>query len=313
MSSLGFRRWPLVCLLALLAPLAHAQDVELYDQPAFAGVRLTLSTNAPDLAAYGLGGRVASVVVKKGQWEFCTLPQFGGACIAVGPGRYAELPTALRGTLASLRNTAAVAAPTVVAAAPAAAVVTPAVPAPMVPAAAAAATSTDALVIYEHAAFAGRKLGISGATPRLGELNFNDLASSVEVFRGRWQFCVHADYAGECIVLGVGRHAQPGRFNDAISSIRPVYGKDDKPLPPAGGVVLFEHSDFKGVELLRTEATPNLVALSFNDKTSSVEVLAGRWELCLDADFKGRCISMTPGRYNLEKALNDRISSVRPQ
>ena len=310
MRSMRLRRWRLwfACLFAPLAPLAHAQDVELYDQPAFAGVRLTLSTNAPDLAAYGLGGRVASVVVKKGQWEFCTLPQFGGACIAVGPGRYAELPTALRGALASLRNTAAVAAPTVVAAAPAAAVVTP-----VVPAAAVAAASTDAMVLYEHAAFAGRKLGISAATPRLGELNFNDIASSVEVFRGRWQFCVHADYAGECIVLGVGRHAQAGRFNDAISSIRPVYGKDDKPLPPTGGVVLFEHSDFKGVELLLTAVTPNLVALNFNDKASSIEVLAGRWELCLDADFKGRCISMTPGRYNLEKALNDRISSVRPQ
>ena len=303
MGSMGLRRWPLLlaCLLAPLASMVHAQDVELYDQPAFAGVRLTLSANAPDLAAYGLGGRVASVVVKKGQWEFCTQPQFGGACIAVGPGRYAELPTALRGTLASLRNTAAVAAPAVVAVAPVA------------PAPAAAAAQGDALVLYEHSNFGGRKLGISSATPRLGELNFNDVASSVEVFRGRWQFCVHADYAGECIVLGVGRHAQAGRFNDAISSIRPVYGKDDKPLPPAGGLVLYEHSDFKGRELLRTEATPNLSALDFNDKTSSVEVLAGRWELCVDAEYKGRCIAMVPGRYNLEKALNDRITSVRPQ
>ena len=302
MQGLSFKSLRLMAAAAtlascLLAPQARAQDVELYDQPSFAGIRLTLNANTPDLAAYGLGGRVASVVVKRGQWEFCTQPQFGGACIAVGPGRYAELPPALRGTLASLRSTAATAAPT-----PTAPVVTPAT-----------AAQADALVLYEHAGFAGRKLGLSSAAPRLGDLNFNDMASSVEIFRGRWQFCVHADYAGECFVLGVGRHAQAGRFNDAISSLRPVDGRDDKPLPATGGLVLYEHSDFKGRELLRTEATPSLGNLDFNDKTSSVEVLAGRWELCTDADYRGRCITLTAGRHNLERALNDRISSLRPQ
>lgn len=75
-----------------LSTTALAQDVELYDQPDFRGVRLTLSAATPDLGAYGVGGRVASVVVKRGQWEFCTQPQFGGACISVGPGRYGQLP-----------------------------------------------------------------------------------------------------------------------------------------------------------------------------------------------------------------------------
>ena len=87
-----------------LSTTALAQDVELYDQPDFRGVRLTLSAATPDLGAYGVGGRVASVVVKRGQWECCTQPQFGGACISVGPGRYGQLPPALRGNLNSLRE-----------------------------------------------------------------------------------------------------------------------------------------------------------------------------------------------------------------
>jgi hypothetical protein len=277
---------------------AEAQDVELYDQPKFAGIRLALSANVADVAAYGLGGRIASVIVNKGQWEFCTQPQFGGACITVGPGRYAEMPPALRGTLASLRMAGTTTAVPVTPAAPVAPV------APAVP---------DAIALYEHQQSGGRRLGLAAAAANLGLLDFNDLASSVEVMRGRWQLCVHADFGGECQVFGPGRHALVGRFHDSVSSVRPVYGRDDKPLGTTGGLVLFEHSDFKGRELMIGAATPNLSTLDFNDRTSSIEVLAGRWELCTDSEYRGRCVELAPGRHNLERSLNDRISSARPK
>jgi hypothetical protein len=282
---------------------AMAQDIELYDQPRFGGVRLTLSSDTPDVADYGLGGRVGSVVVRQGSWEFCTRPQFAGACITVGPGRYAELPTALRGSLASLRNTAG----TSVGTAP----VVPSVP-PVPPAATPQAPA--ALVLYRDAGFSGGALEVREAQPSLSRLNFNDTASSLEVRRWRWQLCQHADHGGECRVFGPGRHVLAGRLHDGVSSLRPVFGANDQPLPASGGVMLWEHSDFRGRELLVTESTLNLGALAFNDRASALEVIGGRWELCTDADFRGRCFLLEPGQgpQVIPRELNDQLTSLRP-
>lgn len=296
---------PLLAALGLATvSAAMAQDIELYDQPRFGGVRLTLSSDTPDVADYGLGGRVASVVVRQGSWEFCTRPQYAGACITVGPGRYAELPPALRGSLASLRN----AAGTNVGTAPVAPPAPPAAPPAATPQAPAA------LVLYRNAGFSGSTLEVRDAQPSLSRLNFNDTASSLEVRRWRWQLCQHAEYGGECQVFGPGRHALSGRLHDGVSSLRPVFGANDQPLPAAGGVMLWEHSDFRGRELLITEITINLGALSFNDRASALEVVGGRWELCTDADFRGRCFLLEPGNgpQVIPRELNDQLTSLRP-
>ena len=187
---------------------AQAQDIELYDQPGFAGMRLALSDPAADLAGYGLGRRTASVVVKRGQWELCTQPNFGGNCIAVGPGRYAEVPQALRGNLISVRR--------IDAASP-----VPAPPGqppgsrqprehpqhPLYPPQPGAAPlppwvkpgAPDAVTLYQTPDFGGATLTLAGAVNRLSDevWNFNDTARSVLIQRGRWQLCEHADYEGE--------------------------------------------------------------------------------------------------------------------
>ena len=292
------RRWPRLAglLLSTLAAPVLAQDIELYDQPRFGGTRLTLSSDAADLAGYSFGGRIASVVVRNGVWEFCTQAQFRGACITVGPGRYAELPPALRGTLMSVRTAGLQWSG--VAALP--------VPQPY-------PTTTEPVVLHENADFTGQRLALSAASKRLSNQAFNDTAMAVEIWRGRWQFCEHSDFAGECIVLGPGRHVLTGRMQQSVSSVRPVAGHDSRPLHVFGGVVLYEHSDHQGREQMANEATPHLAQRDFNDKTSSVEVLGGRWELCTEADYGGRCIVLGVGRYNIERSLNDRISSVRPR
>jgi len=328
---------PLAGLLA--ASATSAQEVELYSQPAFNGMRLRLNADAADVAAYGMGNNIASVVVKAGQWEFCTAAQFRGACITVGPGRYAEMPPALRGTLASIRRADVAAAVGTQAARTVAAAPMPApmqgqlppplqsqqhaqqpaqaqapLQAPLQTAANAAPVPmpTDAVILYEHANFDGRTLALSSSAPRLGELNYNDIASSVIVQRGRWQFCEHHDFGGECMVLGVGRHVLSGHWNDRTSSIRPVFGNDDRPLPTTGGLVLHENTDYSGRQSMHVEAMPNLKAVGMNDKASSVEVLDGQWQLCTDADYGGRCVIVKPGRYQMGPALNDKISSLRP-
>jgi Beta/Gamma crystallin len=312
-------RWLLACAVGFALP-ALAQDIELYDQPRFGGMRLTLTTEAADLAAYSFGGRIQSVVVRNGSWEFCTQQQFRGACITVGPGRYAELPPALRGTLMSVRSTAWTGGNA------------PPPPPPLPPFSGPGpypgqpgqpqhpgrfpppfAGSAEPVVLFENANFSGQRLALSAASTRLNQQAFNDLATAVEISRGRWQFCEHADFGGECQVLGPGRHLFSGRLYQGVSSLRPVGGADNRPLAVYGGITLFEHGDHQGREQFIGEPVPNLSQMNFNDRVSSVEVMGGRWELCTDADYGGRCIVLGPGRYNIDKALNDRISSVRPR
>lgn len=283
-------------ILALAAPALHAQALELYAAERYGGDRIVLDAASPDLVLQRFDARTASVVVQAGKWELCTEPQHRGTCVVFGPGRYDVLPGALSQRIRSARQVQVAAG----AAAPGIAVAPP--------------PPGDApLTLYQDAGWQGRAVPVGGAVANLSALGFNDEASSLEIRSGRWQLCANADYQPPCMVLGPGRHGLSGSFHDAITSVRPVFGGDDRPLPPAGGVVLYRDAGWQGAALLRTEATPDLRGLGFNDEASSIEVLAGRWELCTDGDYYGTCRSYGPGRYELTGVMHDAVSSLRPR
>jgi uncharacterized protein YcfJ len=54
--------------------------------------------------------------------------------------------------------------------------------------------------------------------------------------------------------------------------------------------------------------------VGFNDRASSVVVERGRWEVCEDWRFQGRCVVLRRGSYDSLRGLGmeNRISSVRP-
>lgn len=81
----------------------------------------------------------------------------------------------------------------------------------------------------------------------------------------------------------------------------------------AAQVVLYTDEGFQGRSLTAQRDIVNLGRYGFNDRASSIVVLADRWEVCENADFGGRCAVLRPGRYPSLAAfgLNDRISSVR--
>jgi hypothetical protein len=79
-------------------------------------------------------------------------------------------------------------------------------------------------------------------------------------------------------------------------------------------LVLYEDDDYSGRPYRTNSPMNNLAQVNFNDKASSVVVRSGAWQLCGDADFRGQCITLSPGSYPSlrEMGLNDRVSSVRP-
>lgn len=298
------RSLALVLGLAGTGAAALAQDVELYDRPDFRGTRLTLDTAAADLSSYGLGGGVSSLVVTRGQWEFCTQPQYRGACVTLGPGRYERLPPSLNDRLASLRPVADMTPPP-----PQARPYRPLPP------------GMPAIVLVAGD-LSGEERLVTDAIEDLRSQGFNDSTSHVDVRAGRWELCPDGGYQGACLVFGPGRHVLPPELRNRLSSLRPVgpgRGGLPAPLPdpirPAPGMadlVLFEHPDFSGRRLALDRAAPNLAPLGFNDQASAVEIRRGRWQLCRHADYGGECVVLGPGRYALGQSMQDEVSSVRP-
>ncbi len=78
-------------------------------------------------------------------------------------------------------------------------------------------------------------------------------------------------------------------------------------------VRFYEHDNFRGRAFTAEKPIGDFNRYGFNDKASSAIVRGGRWELCDDAGFRGRCVVLGPGRYPSlgEMGMNDRVSSVR--
>lgn len=175
------------------------------------------------------------------------------------------------------------------------------------------------VVLFEDNNFQGRTYSTDRAVSNLAKEGFNDKASSVDVRGGRWQLCADADFGGQCITLDAGRYASLGAMgmNDKVSSLRPLGGALGGALGGRnlGGeaIVLYEHANFAGQTLSAGRTVPNLASESFNDKASSIVVNSGQWQVCSEADFKGNCVTLDPGRYASlsTMGLNDKVSSLR--
>jgi len=79
-------------------------------------------------------------------------------------------------------------------------------------------------------------------------------------------------------------------------------------------ITFYEHDGFQGQTFSTDRPVRDFERRGFNDRASSIVVDHGRWEVCEDANFQGRCIVLRRGNYDsLSRfGMNDRISSVRP-
>ena len=82
----------------------------------------------------------------------------------------------------------------------------------------------------------------------------------------------------------------------------------------AAQITFYEGEGFRGRAFTTDKQVWNFERYGFNDRASSVVVDHGRWEVCSDARFAGRCVVLRRGSYDSlsRLGLNDRISSVRP-
>ncbi|MET0320449.1 MAG: beta/gamma crystallin family protein [Duganella sp.] len=183
------------------------------------------------------------------------------------------------------------------------------------------------IALFTDDNFRGPSITLRDSVPDLVRRGFNDRASSVVVRSGTWELCEHANFGGQCRVLERGEYRRLEGFNDEVSSVREIQdrggdrGRDRGDRNGWGGggrgdrrdesVTMFEQADFRGrqVELNRDIRTLNDVG--FNDRAGSIIVRDGVWEACEDADYRGRCMTLRPGRYDHLDRMNNNISSLR--
>ncbi len=84
-------------------------------------------------------------------------------------------------------------------------------------------------------------------------------------------------------------------------------------FPAAAQITLYSREEFDGRSVSFDSGERNLARENFNDRASSAIVRGGRFEVCEDQNFGGRCMVLRPGQYPSLAAMGmgNAISSVR--
>lgn len=175
------------------------------------------------------------------------------------------------------------------------------------------------LRLYSQPDFYGRPVTVSGNVANLSAFGFNDRASSMIVQSGRWELCEHVDFGGRCELVGPGEYRNLEQFNNRVSSVREIAGHgrgeqgrwEHERSDQNAGVELFSGRRFHGRSLPLERDSRDLNEFSFNDRAGSVVVYEGSWTFCQDVRYKGRCVTLEPGRYEHLRGMDKQISSLR--
>lgn len=206
----------LLAAAAVLATLSHAAfagELTLFADSDFRGARVTLQGDARDLRQMNFNDRVSSLVVRSGTWELCQDSNFSGRCAQFGPGEYRVLPgfndavssvREIRGQGGwregerdvrreerrdEMRGDMHGGAP---------------------------------VELFAGPRFEGPEVAVASDVRSMNDIGFNDRAVSIIIREGRWEFCEHGDFRGQCVVYGPGRYPYLEGMNNRISSMRRV-------------------------------------------------------------------------------------------
>lgn len=181
------------------APAPSTAKVTFYGKEGWTGRSFSTDVAVDDLRSKGFNDRVSSLVVAgPDQWQVCEDSGYGGRCVVLPPGRYANLRgTGLNERISSVRNMSDNA------------------PAP----------ASAQIALFEQEGFKGRAFTADRSLGNLNRSDFNDSASSAVVVGDRnWEVCEDARFDGRCMVLRPGQYPSLAAMgmNNRVSSVRQV-------------------------------------------------------------------------------------------
>jgi Beta/Gamma crystallin len=101
-------------------------------------------------------------------------------------------------------------------------------------------------------------------------------------------------------------------FREASRAVATIVVSVFSAAAMAGEITLYSERDFGGAAMTVRGPAPTLDRIGFNDTASSIVVRDGVWEVCTDAQFRGRCAQLQPGEYSsFGVTQSERIASAR--
>lgn len=201
-----------------LSSLARAGELTLFTDVEFRGRPVTLVGSTPNLFDRGFNDRASSMIVQSGRWELCEHVNFGGRCVAVGPGEYRNMDQ-FSDRVSSVRELVD--------------------PGRGYPGQWEQGRHDQDrgeygqryderrdqggnIELFSDARFRGERLQLDRDSRDLNEFAFNDRAASIVVHSGTWTLCQDVRYRGQCITLEPGRYRHLRGMDYQISSIKRV-------------------------------------------------------------------------------------------
>ncbi|MDX2217418.1 MAG: beta/gamma crystallin-related protein [Burkholderiales bacterium] len=177
-------------------------EVVLYDGQNFQGQIGVLRTATPNFEHLGVNDRVASLIVRRGTWEFCTDAHYRNNCRVYGPGRYAQIWGGQDDRYSSARPVGAGGNPG--------------------PGPGPGPGGQARIRIFEYPGFSGRSIWLRNSVDSFEQIDFNDRAESIVVEGGEWRLCSDANGEGNCQVFRPGQYPvlPPGLRNSVSSAYR---------------------------------------------------------------------------------------------
>jgi hypothetical protein len=115
---------------------------------------------------------------------------------------------------------------------------------------------------------------------------------------------------------GERRAASSGRVGMGIGLARwaMVIGCAWTGLATAADLTFYEQEGFRGRSFTAIGPVADFAYTGFNDRAASLVIRSGTWEICSDAHFRGRCVTLGRGEFASLRSmgLNESVSSARP-
>lgn len=270
--------------------------VLVFENQNFGGRNATFIDDTPDLSGTGLDRRITSLRVARDEvWQVCTERNYRGRCQLFSGDEPDLRRVGWSDVIASLRR----------------------VSGGQGRGRGGRGNVPSTIELFAGTNFSGQRLVVREAVSNLRELNFNDRASSLRVTgTGEWEVCVNANYDDCRVVDRDLASLNDIGLNREISSIRPrpfgggSVGRGRGRGQERARIILYDGLNFRGRSREITADTP--VLGFFSNTTGSLRVDGGRWELCEELRYGGRCVTVTEDVPDLRVfRLSDRISSVR--
>ncbi|MEO8481466.1 MAG: beta/gamma crystallin-related protein [Acidobacteriota bacterium] len=276
--------------------------LEVFEDKNFKGRSATFLNATPDLRLSGMDGRISSLRVEPGEiWEACTEPNYQGRC-QVFSGTESDLAkrAGWNDAIRSVRRVRGGGGGDV--------------------GRGRGGNDTRGLELFAGTRFSGQRVLIDRPESNLRRMNFNDRASSLRVPRGEvWEICVNADFDDcrvvdsdipDLSVIGLNREISSTRARPSGGG---GVGRGGFPGPSRPRIVLYDSRNFQGRTTTIDDETPTL-RWTNNNTAGSLRVVSGRWEICDEVRFSGRCVTVTQDVPDLARfGWNNRISSLRPR